>query len=85
MTAERWRQIETLFHAAHERPAAEREAFLDRACAGDPTLRAEVGSLLANEALAGDFLESDAKSSRGPEQAVAPTPGEAAQAGPERR
>src|SRR5437867_5004528 len=36
-----------LFHEARERTPAERDAFLARACAHDPTLRREVESLLA--------------------------------------
>jgi eukaryotic-like serine/threonine-protein kinase len=44
---ERLREIETLFHDARERPPAERDAFLARECADDPTLRREVESLLA--------------------------------------
>ena len=47
MTPERLREIERLFHEARERTPAEREAFLARACADDPTLRREVESLLA--------------------------------------
>ena len=35
---------------------AERAAFLDRCCDGDPTLRAEVEGLLAADTAAGDFL-----------------------------
>ena len=46
MDAERWRRINTLFHAALERDPGGREAFIDAACAGDPALRAEVLSLL---------------------------------------
>ena len=45
MTAERWRQIETLFHAVRERPDAERQGFLDAACASDTALRDEVAAL----------------------------------------
>src|SRR5829696_5363660 len=37
---------ESLFHEALERPAAERKAFLDAACAADPKLRAAVEALL---------------------------------------
>jgi WD40 repeat protein len=37
--------------------AAEREAFLDRSCAGNPALRREVESLLSAFAQAGDFLK----------------------------
>ena len=47
MIIERWRQIESLFHAAYEKPAEERERFLDEACGSDQTLRREVESLLA--------------------------------------
>src|SRR5579862_7449873 len=45
----RWKQIEDLFFAAADLPAAERAAFLDEACAGDPVLRSEAESLLATE------------------------------------
>ena len=47
MTPERLREIEQLFHEARERTPAERDAFVARACAHDPTLRREVESLLA--------------------------------------
>ena len=50
MTPERLREIERLFHEARERPPAERDAFLARACADDSTLRREVESLLAQPA-----------------------------------
>jgi serine/threonine protein kinase len=46
MDAERWQQIERLYHAARARPAAERAAFLVEACAGDEALRREVAGLL---------------------------------------
>ena len=58
MVIDRWRQIESLFHAAYEKSAEERAHFLDEAC-GDETLRAEVESLLAYEDLATGFLESE--------------------------
>ena len=45
--AGRWQRVEELLGAALERDAAEREEFLDEACAGDPELRRELGSLLA--------------------------------------
>src|SRR5215510_5460347 len=47
--ADRWRRVESLFHAVRERPAGERPAFLDGACAGDVSLRHEVESLLQHE------------------------------------
>src|SRR6187402_2276571 len=56
MTADRWRQIEDVCHAALERPVGERAAFLGTACAGDGVLRREVESLLAHEAGAERFM-----------------------------
>jgi serine/threonine-protein kinase len=47
VTPERLREIEALFHQARARPPADREAWLARACTGDPALRREVESLLA--------------------------------------
>ncbi len=46
MQAERWEQIEKLYHAAKAQPAEKRAAFLAQACAGDAALRGEVQSLL---------------------------------------
>src|ERR1019366_9456992 len=63
MVIERWRRIESLFHAAHEKTAEERARFLDETCSGDQALRREVESLLANEDLAASFLESDGSGS----------------------
>lgn len=39
-------------------PGSERQAYLDRACAGDARLRAEVEALLQAHAAAGSFLDS---------------------------
>ena len=47
MTPERWRQINRLFEVARVRPAHERAGFLETATEGDPDLRREVESLLA--------------------------------------
>jgi tetratricopeptide (TPR) repeat protein len=47
---------ETLFHKALAKPARERAAFLDAACAGQPELRAAVETLLAAHA-ADNLLE----------------------------
>jgi eukaryotic-like serine/threonine-protein kinase len=60
VTPERWRQIETVFHAARDRAAGDRVAFLDQACAGDSALRREVDSLLdqADDTLLRDGLAS---------------------------
>jgi tetratricopeptide (TPR) repeat protein len=46
MSDDRLRLVESLFHAARDRSPAERDAFLDAACAGDVSLREEVASLL---------------------------------------
>src|SRR5262249_190108 len=45
---ERWRQIESVFQQALERPATERDAFVRRACGDDSELRREIESLLVN-------------------------------------
>ena len=47
--ASRWKQVEELFFAAADLPEDQRNAYLDRACAGDPELRRETESLLATE------------------------------------
>ncbi len=47
MDAERWCQVEQLYHAAMELDEDQRKAFLDRECAGDQALRAELESLIA--------------------------------------
>jgi hypothetical protein len=57
MLAERWDEVERLYHSACERKPEERMAFLDGAT-DDEELRAEVASLLANEADAAQFLEN---------------------------
>src|SRR5262245_13646012 len=46
MTPERWSRIEDLYHAARQKDAAGRAAFLAEACAGDDDLRQEVETLL---------------------------------------
>jgi hypothetical protein len=55
-----WLRVEELYHAALERPVAEREAFLDQACGRDDDLRREVLSLLAHEAEAERLMERPA-------------------------
>ena len=58
MSPELWKEIEALFEAVCDVPAAEREAFLDARCAGESDLRGEVEKLLGHAELAGDFMES---------------------------
>ena len=56
MNDSRWQRIEDIFHEASELPRDEREAFLDRSCAGDADLRGEVASLLESIDAAGAFM-----------------------------
>jgi len=56
MTAERWKQIEALYHGAVECPPRERAAFLAEACQADEELRAEVEDLLRREESPGGSL-----------------------------
>jgi serine/threonine protein kinase/tetratricopeptide (TPR) repeat protein len=58
MRPERWRQITEIFHAARERDAASREAFVAEACGEDPTLRQEVEAMLVGLDRAGQFGET---------------------------
>jgi serine/threonine-protein kinase len=60
MKAERWQQVERIYHAVLEHGAEGRAAFLAEASAGDDSLRREVESLLAYEDQAENFIESPA-------------------------
>ena len=51
---------EALFHEALAKPPAERAAFLDEACAGQPELRAAVEMLLAGHDASGSLLDKPA-------------------------
>ena len=51
---------ETLFAAALRLPGAERRAYLDRACAGDPLLRRRLEALLKSYAASEEVLEKSA-------------------------
>jgi serine/threonine-protein kinase len=57
---ERWRRVNELFQQAIDREPGGREAFLTKACAGDPALLDEVRSLLAAEQKAAGFLDGQA-------------------------
>jgi serine/threonine protein kinase len=52
--------VKSLFGQAAELPAADRPAFLDRACAGHPAIRSEVEALLGAFDRAGSFMGSPA-------------------------
>jgi serine/threonine protein kinase len=59
VAAERWQQLKALLATALEVEPGARSAFLDQACAHDPSLRPELDRLLAAEERAGpDFLNS---------------------------
>jgi serine/threonine protein kinase len=60
MHPERWKTIEDTYHAALQRPPADRSVYLDVACANDPELRQEVESLLREAAEADRFMEQPA-------------------------
>ena len=60
MNPARWRQISDLFHAALERDAGTRAAFLHDAAAGDPELLREVQTLLASHERSERFLDEPA-------------------------
>src|SRR5262245_49517281 len=57
---QRWRQVETLYHAALEREPGARDAFLAQACAGDEELRREVEELLRYDGAAESFIQGNA-------------------------
>ena len=46
MNQEKWQQAKELFHQARDLPVKDRAALLDRACAGDRSLREQVDNLL---------------------------------------
>jgi hypothetical protein len=55
-----WKKVDELFAAALELDPTDRATLLERECADDATLRAEVETLLQVDAAAGDFLERPA-------------------------
>jgi len=55
---QRWRELEGLLDQVFELPEADRSGFLERACSGDPELRAELEGLLAADALPRGLLET---------------------------
>ena len=58
MSPERWQQIEAIFQTAVDLKAADRAAFIEKACAGDTELKAEVEKLMADYESADSFIES---------------------------
>jgi eukaryotic-like serine/threonine-protein kinase len=60
MQAERWRQIDRIFHEALSLEENRRAAFLEETCSGDEGLRLELERLLAHTSEVGSFLETPA-------------------------
>src|SRR5262245_32676889 len=60
MDEQRWRQVETVYHAALEREPGARDAFLNQACAGDEELRREVEELLRYDGASESFIQGNA-------------------------
>lgn len=56
MSDDRHRQAKELFWEALELPAQDQDAFVEKACAGDDALRAEVQAMLAADRNQDDFL-----------------------------
>ena len=60
MNAERYGRVKLILHAALELDPAARAAFLEKSCAGDSELRAEVESLLRHDGQSAGFLDQPA-------------------------
>ena len=61
-TTERWLLVKQLFQSAVELPDGERSKWIDSACEGDGSLKAEVESLIEAHEQPGSFLDSPAVS-----------------------
>src|SRR6478672_5520039 len=57
MTPERWQTVKAVLEQVLAREPAQRAAFLNQACSGDPMLRQEVESLLRADLSASGFLD----------------------------
>src|SRR5216117_2518420 len=58
MKPDRWKQVSTIFQSVLKLEPHEREEFLDKACADDPTLKTEIESQLAYHERGENFLGS---------------------------
>src|SRR5262245_56512498 len=58
MDPERWRRMQPLLNAALALPPAERDGWLDRACAGDPELRSMFERVLRADTQPGGVLDT---------------------------
>ena len=55
-----WQKVEAIFQDALDRPADERDSFLEQSCLDDAQLRNEAATLIAAHDKAGDFIEQPA-------------------------
>ena len=60
MTPEEWSAAKEILGEALERPTAERPAYLDRACGGDPELKRRIEALIESEQKAWSLMEAPA-------------------------
>jgi serine/threonine protein kinase len=60
MTPERWQQVDEVLQAALDCAPADRAAFLEQSCAGDPELQTEASELLFAYDASVDFIEEPA-------------------------
>ncbi|MEM7356421.1 MAG: serine/threonine-protein kinase, partial [Acidobacteriota bacterium] len=74
MDREHWQEVQQLFEGALERPSEEVSAWLDEACGGDESLKAEVEELLRSDFEAASFIRTEVGSGSGPPKAVAQVP-----------
>ena len=58
MDADRWRRVEAVFAEALEKTPDATDAYLNAVCAGDPSMRSELISLLDAHRKNGSFLEA---------------------------
>ena len=65
MSSERRQKIETIFHTATVFAGSERAEYLDKVCAGDETLRAEIEGLLARFDVENTTAEKELDSMQG--------------------
>lgn len=76
--AKRWARVEEVFHGALECSAEERDAFIERSCAGDDDLERRVRALIEAEERTGGFLDApvarvhDADASIGSQHNIGP-------------
>jgi len=81
MNREEWQKVKDILHEALEMPRAGRTEYLDHACGGNASLRAEVESLLSSYNNAGTFIEDSVAA---PRNALPDSLGVGAQLGPYR-